>query len=186
MRRPRNRCCFGNRPRNASAFNIHADRRVSRATSCALRSAVHAGHRSFTHRDNVTVPARRGRQQALDPDSVLLMAVCAHVCGSGRLGTSCHSMPIVGGPRKNVSGPIHAKTERNSREVSRANNAGKPTPAGRGAFRRRRQRNSPHPSAAIAAECRAEPECGRFAAHARAKRGPMSFVAPITAPSLAT
>lgn len=43
----------------------------------------------------------------------------AEVCGSGRLGTSCHSIPIMGSARKNVSPTNRGKFRRNSRGADR-------------------------------------------------------------------
>lgn len=55
--RPRNCCFFGNLPINVRAVRIHRWRRVSRATSCEVRTSLQAGSRSLTQRESGTSAA---------------------------------------------------------------------------------------------------------------------------------
>lgn len=76
--RPRNRCAFGNRCRNASTASAHRGRRTRRATSCAPRISFHAGSGSFTHLYSET-SLRQMVTGALVPDphaSVLIKRSC--------------------------------------------------------------------------------------------------------------
>ncbi len=80
MRRPWNRCGCGICPSRLKADNAHRGRRVSRATSCALRSSVHAGGFSLTHLARVTFGADRivVTGGVPDPEISLLMTCVAH------------------------------------------------------------------------------------------------------------
>lgn len=78
--RSRNRCFFGNRPRRVSADSAQRGRRVSRATSRALRSSPQGSGCSLTHWGRVTlsVGVMPAPGVVLDPEISLLMAYVAH------------------------------------------------------------------------------------------------------------